>query len=131
VLVCNRGPIAIGRFEKPEFHKEEGENLLSKFGIDIEYGEPVDYGTGMALSDFDHARLIETYTDYSGKIRETARVVKRSPHIVIRHIKDHRLAVLRDGSCARCQRVSGRENSNALRQGQRREKMLSETSKST
>lgn len=114
MLVCNRGPIAIGRFEKPEFHKEEGENLLSEFGIDIEYGEPVDYGTGMALSDFDHARLIETYIDHAYKVRDTARVLKRSPHTVTRNIDDHRLEVLRDGTCARCRRVSGREFHNAL-----------------
>jgi len=114
VLVCNRGPIAIGRFEKPEFHKEEGENLLRKFGIDIEYGEPIDYGIGMALCDFDHARLIETYVDHACKVRDTARVQKRSPHTVMKHVEDHRLGVLRDGYCARCKRVKGREPSNPL-----------------
>jgi len=114
VLVCNRGPIAIGRFEKPAFHKEEGENLLHKFGIDVEYGEPVDYGTGTALSDFDHARLIEIYVDHAYKVRETARFSKRSPHTVTRHIEDHSLAVFRDGSCARCRRVNGHEASNSL-----------------
>jgi hypothetical protein len=114
VLVCSRGPIAIGRFEKPAFHKEEGENLLHKFGIDVEYGEPIDYGTGTALSDSDHARLIETYIDHAHKVRETARSLKRSPHTIARHIEDHRLEVLRDGSCARCRRVNGRESSNAL-----------------
>jgi hypothetical protein len=113
-LACNRGPIAIGRFEKPEFHKEEGENLLSKFGIDIEYGESVDYGTGMAPSDFDHARLIGTYIDHAYKVRDTARALKRSPHTVMRHIENHRREVLRDRSCARCRRVNGRESSNAL-----------------
>ena len=114
MLVCNRGPIAIGRFEKPEFHKEEGENLLSKFGIDIEYGEPIDYGTGMALSDFDHARLVQTYVDHAYKVRDTVRALKRSPHTVTRHIEDHRLEVLQDGTCARCRRVNGREFHNAL-----------------
>jgi hypothetical protein len=114
VLVCNRGPIAIGRFEKPAFHKEEGENLLHKFGIDIEYGEPIDYGVGTALSDFDHARLIETYVDHVFKVRDTAKAVKRSPHTVARHVEDHRLEVLRNGSCARCRRVKGREMSAPL-----------------
>ncbi len=103
-LVCNRGPIAIGRFEKPAFHKEEGENLLHKFDIDIEYGEPIDYGVGTALSDFDHAC----------KVRDTARALKRSPHTVTRHIEDHRSAVLRDGSCSRCIRARGREISNSF-----------------
>jgi len=88
-----------------------------KFGIDIEYGEPVDYGTGMALSDFDHARLIETYVDHAFKVRDTARTLKRSPHTVTRHIEDHRLEVFRDGSCARCGGVGGQESSNALDKG--------------
>ena len=68
----------------------------------------------MALSDFDHARLIETYIDHAHKVRDTARALKRSPHTVTRHIGDHRLEVLRDGACARCRRVNGREVSNAL-----------------
>ncbi|MEM4736460.1 MAG: hypothetical protein QXD41_01170, partial [Nitrososphaeria archaeon] len=92
-------------------------NLLRKFDIDIEYGEPVDYGTGTALSDFDHAKLIETYVSNNCKIRETARDLKRSPHTVTRHIEDHRLAVLRDGTCARCRRVSSHNASNALTRG--------------
>jgi len=126
VLVCNRGPIAIGRFEKPAFHKEEGENLLRKFGIDVEYGEPIDYGTGTALSDFDHTRLIETYVNNACRIRETARALKRSPHTVTRHIEDHRLAVLRDGSCDRCRRVDGREVANALDRSVSKEDLLAE-----
>ncbi|MCJ7424377.1 hypothetical protein MUP01_08955 [Candidatus Bathyarchaeota archaeon] len=118
VLVCNRGPIAIGRFEKPAFHKEEGENLLHKFGIDIEYGEPIDYGVGTALSDFEHARLIETYVDLACKVRDTARNLTRSPHTVTRHIEDHQSEVVRDGTCARCRRVNGREAANALKKHQ-------------
>jgi hypothetical protein len=114
VLVCNRGPIAIGRFEKPAFHKEEGENLLHKFDIDVEYGEPIDYGVGTALSDFDHARLIETYVDHKCKVRDTARVLRRSPHTVKRHVEDHRMSVFRNGSCLRCRRVNGRDLSNTF-----------------
>ncbi len=114
VLVCNRGPIAIGRFEKPAFHKEEGENVLRKFGIEIEYGEPIDYGEGTHLSDFDHAKLVEAYVDHAYKLREAARALKRSPQTVTRHIEDHRLAVVREGTCARCRRVDGREASNLL-----------------
>lgn len=81
--------------EEPEFHKKEGENLLRKFGIDIEYGEPIDYGTGITLFDFDHARSIETYVNHTYKVRDTARVLRKSPHTVTRHVKDHQLAVLR------------------------------------
>ena len=60
------------------------------------------------------ARLIETYIDHAYKVRDTARALKRSPHTVTRHIEDHRLEVLRGGTCARCRRVNGRETSNAL-----------------
>jgi len=56
----------------------------------------------------------ETYTDHACRVRDTAKALKRSPHTVTRHIEDHRLEVLRDGSCARCRRVKGRELSNAL-----------------
>jgi hypothetical protein len=69
--------------------------------MDIECGEPIDYGVGTALSDFDHARLVEAYVGHSCRARDTARALKGSSHIVTRRVEDHRLEVLRDGYYAR------------------------------
>jgi len=38
VLLSNRGPIAVGIFDKPPWHKKEKENLFKELDIQIKYG---------------------------------------------------------------------------------------------
>lgn len=63
VLLSNRGPIAIGIFDKPPWHKEEKENLFKELDIQIKYGEVPEIGVGIQLSDWDHAEIIKTYVE--------------------------------------------------------------------
>jgi len=107
VLLSNRGPIAIGMFDKPYWHKEEKENLFKELGIQIKYGEVPQIGVGSQLSDWDHAEIIKTFVD-TGKASETGRLCGRSRGTVYRHIQRHNLSVKRRGFCDRCRRVKGK-----------------------
>ncbi len=106
VLLSSRGPIAIGLFSKPPWHKEEKENLFKKLNIQIKYGEVPQVGIGIQLSDWDHAEIIKTYVD-TGKVSETERLCGRARGTIYRHVKKHNLSIKRKGFCERCRRVKG------------------------
>jgi len=106
VLLSNRGPIAIGLFDKPYWHKEEKENLFKELGIQIKYGEVPQVGVGIRLSDWDHAEIIKAYVE-TGTASETQRVCGRARDTVYRHIRKHNLSIKRRGFCDRCRRVKG------------------------
>lgn len=44
VILNSRGPIGVGRFDYPYWHKTEQEDLMQELGIKAEYGELPDYG---------------------------------------------------------------------------------------
>lgn len=104
LLLSNDGPIGVGRFTKPYWHKEEKENLMRKLNIQIKYGEIPFQGSTRVLSDFDHLALIKEY-QHTKNFSETGRNFGRSAHTVSRHIANHNKEVLSREFCRKCRRV--------------------------
>ncbi len=76
ILACKGGALALGSFEKLEWHKKPKEDILSKTGVHVEYGEvkePLKGSTEGEVGDEEHNRIIEAYVKDGlsmGKISE-------------------------------------------------------------
>lgn len=106
VLVSNRGPIAIGKFGYPPWHKEEKENIARELGIKIEYGEVPDYGEPNlhTVSDFEHANIIEKRGNEIS-MEKIAKALHRSKSTIKGHVDKHNEGIKERGYCIRCRRV--------------------------
>lgn len=118
VVVSNRGPIGVGKFDLPKWHKKERDDLLTELGLEgrIKYGEVPDYGNESLnwLSDYEHGDII-TYrfegipSDANKKsMHDVAEEVHRSPNTVMRHIHNHNDEVKQRGYCIKCRRIKHR-----------------------
>ena len=107
VLVCSRGPIALGWFEEVPWHKQEKENILKILDLEPQYGELPDYlqpGYSAAhVGATEHTKILEKYLEVQnmGKVGE---LIKRSAGTVHNHIANHNREVRALGSCSRCKR---------------------------
>jgi hypothetical protein len=103
-IITDNRSIGIGRFDYPEWHKEEKENILLTTGIEIGSTESTDSGKEerrYGVGDLDHAAIIEKYIELQS-IRKVASELVRSLSTISNHIKEHNLSVKRVGECQKC-----------------------------
>jgi len=107
-VISRKGPIGIGSFDLPKWHKRPHENMLDMFGLDPEYGEVPDYGDQArnTVSDFEHKDIIVAYLE-KGSMAKVAKQFVRSPATINDHIKEHDNGIDTHGFCPRCRRVRG------------------------
>jgi hypothetical protein len=119
-LVCRKGPLAVGHFPYHSWHKEEKENIVSKVGLKIEYGQelvkPKDMGTFKSIGDKEHTEIMELYASGLGynKIHDK---LNRSTKSLHDHIHKHNDAVNRSGFCAVCRRAGGEYSGQVVKRG--------------
>lgn len=102
ILITDSGSIGVGGFDYPPWHKEEKEDLIRKFNIEIEYGSIPDYGNPRSkrVSDFEHKRIIDLYEELHSMAKVAERL-GRSTKTIKDHIDAHN-----EGNCPRCARIS-------------------------
>lgn len=106
VLLSSRGPIGIGRFEYPYWHKEEHENIVKKLGIKIEYHDLPKYTDARnTVSDFEHADIIRKRFQDGLSMNKIGKLIHRSPQTINQHIRNHNQAIEQKGFCPNCHRV--------------------------
>jgi hypothetical protein len=114
-LISNRGPLALGHFDYPPWHKEEKEDMLKLLDIKIEAGDVPDYGDQArnTVSDFEHIRLVGLYLEVKS-MQKVAKILSRSPATINKHISEHDAEVLKTGCCSQCKRVRGMHQNTLL-----------------
>jgi len=120
-VISRKGPVGLGTFDLPKWHKKEGENMLDLFDLHPEYGDVPDYGdpTRNTVSDFEHKDIIVMYLRL-GSMKKVAKEMLRSPATINDHIKEHDKEIDTMGFCPRCRRVRGSRQ--AMRVGKDRRK---------
>jgi hypothetical protein len=107
-VVTRRGAVGAGEFKMQPWHKLERENILSKVGLKIEYGEPVETGeykgTFRTIGDKEHAEIITLYAE-GLSMNKISKQVSRSTKSIKDHIDSHNLSVERSAFCPSCRRV--------------------------
>jgi len=107
-LVCRKGSIGAGFFPYHSWHKIEKEDIVSKVGLKIEYGQevelPIDRGTYQTVTPKEHSEIVQLYSEglSMAKIGEK---LERSSKTVSDHVHAHDNAVRRSGFCPQCRSV--------------------------
>jgi len=107
MLIADNASIAIGKSEYPEFHKEEGVDLLAELGITMEYGEEMVLDNTHKIGDETHVKLIALYATGDYNMGQVAKQISRSKFSVSSHVNRHNIAVKDDGVCPICNRARG------------------------
>jgi hypothetical protein len=107
-LISSRGPLALGTFDYPWWHKTEKEDILNLLDIKIDMGDTPDYGDEArhTVSDFEHLRLVALYSELRS-MQKVAKTLSRSPSTVNKQITEHDDEVKKSGYCSACKRVRG------------------------
>ena len=113
ILVCSTGPVALGKFEYPAWHKREKEDILKAVGLEgcIKHGELPQHlqreirGSHQKVQPVEHIEILEKYLDLKN-MGKVAAVVKRSSGTVHNHIVNHNREVRSFGACSRCERMN-------------------------
>lgn len=106
LVLTENASIGWGESEYPQFHKEEGVDLLEELGIQIEYGEPIDEGDVNRLGDSEHEKIIRLYIETPNQgMKKLGKRLIRSSYTIQTHIKKHNNSVEKNGFCARCKRI--------------------------
>jgi len=110
VLLSSRGPIGVGKFEYPYWHKEEKENILDILGIGVEYGEVPDYGDEARnlVNDFEHADMMRLKHEEKLSNNKVSKAIHRAVETVNRHVRDHNKRLKTFGYCMRCKRAKSK-----------------------
>jgi hypothetical protein len=114
-LISNRGPLALGHFDYPWWHKEEKEDMLKLLDIKIDAGDVPEYGDQArnTVSDFEHIRLVGLYLEVKS-MQKVAKILSRSPATINKHISEHDAEVAKTGCCSQCKRVRGMHQNTLL-----------------
>jgi hypothetical protein len=116
VILTRKGGIGYGVFPEVTWHKQEGENILKKVGIDVKHGEALQRGQQRGqfatVGDREHTQIIEYYMEggVDGRglgMNAVAEKAKRSARTVKLAIDRHRDFIQKYGSCRICKRVEG------------------------
>ncbi len=105
ILLTRKGSHGFGNFPYLEWHKEEGEPILRKLGIEVEHGEPIlESKPDHKVGDFQHVAICELRRDglsYSniGKDQNV------SSGTAFNHVKKHNRDIERIGACTQCTRA--------------------------
>jgi hypothetical protein len=113
-IVSAKGPLGIGSFPCPPWHKQERENILRSGGLKVEYRDRIEYGESRGVyktvGDQEHIDIIGSYFEglSMGKI---ARKLDRSAATVYAQIHSHDEAIGKANFCAECRRLKGTHDS--------------------
>ena len=111
ILVCSTGPVALGKFEYPAWHKREKENILKAVGLEgcIQYGELPEHlqkaERSHQVGPIEHTQIIERYLECKN-MKVVAAQVQRSSGTVHTHIANHNREIRANGHCSRCRRMN-------------------------
>jgi hypothetical protein len=112
VILSRRGHIGLGVFPYPSWHKEEGEDILSKLNIKVAFEEKPEEGEYRGryrtLGDKDHAEIIELYVNGGLSMWKIAERLKRSDKTIYDHITSHTKKVQQIGYCPKCRRAGSK-----------------------
>jgi hypothetical protein len=109
-IASSQGPLGIGKFPCPPWHKQERENILNSVGLKVEYGERIEYGQSRGayktVGDEEHINIIDSYFEGSsmGKI---SKKLDRSAATVHAQIHAHDESIEKNGYCVECRRLKG------------------------
>ncbi len=121
VIVNKRGALGVGSFPEVQWHKKEGENIVRKVGLKIEYGEEVDYGedkrTFRTVGDHEHVEIVSLYVVEKKGMGKIATAKDRSSSTIRSLLIRHDEAVKRSGFCPSCRRVHGEHQTKTTRKG--------------
>jgi hypothetical protein len=101
VLLTGTGAIAIGKFDKPAWHKEENENILYKLNIDITYLDKDRIQQGPNVSPSEHALIMRTYSELKSMGKVAAKL-SRSKSTIQEAVKRHNNTIGEIGYCLEC-----------------------------
>jgi hypothetical protein len=111
VILTRRGHIAVGVFPYPAWHKEEGEDILSKLNIRVQFEEqPLEgkeHGRYKTVGDQEHAMIIAAYIEQPYGMIKLAPLLHRSPTTINNAVKLHNSSLERIGYCPPCRRAKG------------------------
>jgi len=112
VILSRKGHLGLGVFPYPTWHKEEGEDILSKLNIKVTFEEKPEEGVYRGkyktIGDAEHAEIIEMYVEQGYSMAEIAEKIGRSTQTIFSHINRHTRDVQRLGYCPRCRRAGSK-----------------------
>jgi len=110
-ILTRRGDVGVGVFPLVTWHAKEGEDLPSKLGIHVAFGEapqkPVDRGLYKTVGDHEHNLIITAYVEEPIGMVKLAGRLGRSPATINHVINQHNSNVEKLGFCPACRRVKG------------------------
>lgn len=101
VMLTGTGAIAIGKFDKPAWHKEENENILFKLNIDVTYLDLERVIQGPNVAPSEHALIIRTYKE-TRSMAKVALKLSRSKSTIQAAVKRHNSVIAEVGWCIEC-----------------------------
>jgi hypothetical protein len=112
VILSRKGHIGIGVFSYPTWHKEEGEDILSKLNIKISFEEPPVKGEfrgkWSTVSDEEHVKMVEMYIEQKLSTIAIGEILHRSSRTVLLQLNKHTENILRLGYCPNCRRMKSK-----------------------
>jgi len=109
-LVCRKGSIGAGHFPYHSWHKIEKEDIVSKVGLKIEYGQevelPTDRGTYQTVTAKEHSKIVQLYSEGLSMMK-VGEKLERSSKTISDHVHAHDNAVRRSGFCPQCRSIEG------------------------
>lgn len=123
VLLSSQGNMAVGKFQYPEWHKAEQENILFKLDIDIQYcGQSKERLSNVSM--MEHVQIIETYCEQKS-MHKTAAVLRRSTSTIQAQSALHNKTIAEVGYCIECRQGQGKHDTETLK---RRKEPFDDTS---
>jgi hypothetical protein len=104
ILISQDGPIGHGSCSYPYWHKEEGEDLLKIFDIEVKYSdapEQVDNGQNH-MNPYEHAQIIQTRYEKKMSYNKLGIEYSRSTKTIKDTIDRHNRAIQAIGQCELC-----------------------------
>lgn len=111
IILSQSGSLGLGAFPKIQWHKQERENILHSVGIQLEFGDEIQYsksrGTFTTVGDLEHIEIINAYLDETLSMAKIGKVKGRSSATVKGQIDRHNDAIVRSQFCPICKRAGG------------------------
>ncbi|MBS7612463.1 hypothetical protein KEJ27_09765 [Candidatus Bathyarchaeota archaeon] len=108
-ILSRRGDIGVGVFPLAVWHVKEGEGIVDRLNLKIQFEEqPLrgeDRGTYQTVGDREHAEIIHLYAE-GLSMKVLAARFSRSSGTIKSHIDRHNVSVLKVGYCPACRRAS-------------------------
>jgi hypothetical protein len=109
-VLSRQGDIGIGVFPLPTWHVKEGEGIMSKLGLKVQFEEIPERGeyrgTFTTVGDEEHTKIMQLYNDGLSMVG-IAEKIGRSSATIRNQINRHNKTVERVGYCAICRRAKG------------------------